>query len=225
VDDLIDLEQQAEFFMVLGDEGAAVDLLQSHLRSTGGRSPLPYLKLLAIYRRRGEHEAHERLRQRFNPRFGVVAPGWDADPEQGRDLLDYPAALAALQACWQQPSHAMAELEALLFHEGGGEPLELPACRDLLSLYSVARDLRRQADQPTPDIDLLLPLSAGDELALDAPISIFDTLAAGNAGQALLPQQPPRAAVDVDLDLSEPPARQDSRPGALEPLRATLRRD
>ena len=33
---LADLEQQAEFFVVLGDEDAAVDLLMSHLRSSGG---------------------------------------------------------------------------------------------------------------------------------------------------------------------------------------------
>lgn len=119
----------------------------------------------------------------------------------------------------------MTELEALLFHERGGEPLELPACRDLLTLYSVARDLRRQADHPAPDIDLLLPLSAADELALDAPVSIFDTLASVNSGPARLAQQPPTATLDVDLDLSEPPARQESRPGALPPVRATLRDD
>ena len=38
VDELIDLEQQAEFFLVLGEEESAIDLLMSHLRSSGGTS-------------------------------------------------------------------------------------------------------------------------------------------------------------------------------------------
>ena len=52
VEELLDLEQQADFFIALGQEDAAVDLLMSHLRSAGGQSPLPYTKLLEIYRAR-----------------------------------------------------------------------------------------------------------------------------------------------------------------------------
>ncbi|MCU0774585.1 MAG: hypothetical protein MUC74_08750, partial [Ideonella sp.] len=62
VEELIDLEQQADFFIVLGQDEAAIDVLMGHLRSTGGASPLPYLKLLEIYRRRGDREAYERIR-------------------------------------------------------------------------------------------------------------------------------------------------------------------
>src|SRR6185369_12997803 len=65
-EELIDLEQQAEFFVVLGQDEAAIDLLVGHLRDSGGTSPLPYLKLLEIYRRRGERESYERTRERFN---------------------------------------------------------------------------------------------------------------------------------------------------------------
>jgi hypothetical protein len=221
VDELIDLEQQAEFFVVLGDETAAVDLLMSHLRSTGGTSPLPYLKLLEIYRRHDDRSAYERMRKRFGQRFNAVAPEWDADPEQGRDLQDYPAVLEALQACWKQPLDAMAELENLLFRKRSGELFELPAYRDVLTLYSVARDLHRLVDQPTPDVDVLLPLASGDELRLTVPPSIFDTLASGSAqGDAALADRP---TAPVDLDLSEPPVTQDSRAGELVPLRVTLR--
>ena len=54
VEELIDLEQQADFFVVLGQDEAAIDLLMEHVRSSGGASPMPYLKLLEIYRRRGD---------------------------------------------------------------------------------------------------------------------------------------------------------------------------
>src|SRR5439155_2393388 len=59
VEELINLEQQAEFFLVLGQDDAAIDLLMGPLRSTGGSSPLPSLKLLEIYRRRNEREPYE----------------------------------------------------------------------------------------------------------------------------------------------------------------------
>ena len=39
VEELIDLEQQAEFFVVLGQDEAAIDLLMGHVRNTGGISP------------------------------------------------------------------------------------------------------------------------------------------------------------------------------------------
>jgi len=196
VDELIDLEQQAEFFLVLGEEDAAVDLLMSHLRSTGGTSPLPYLKLLEIYRRHGDRDAYERMRRRFSQRFNAVAPDWEADPEQGRELQDYAAVLAALQAAWPQPLDAMAELENLLFRKRSGELFELPAYRDVLTLYAVARDLHRQLDQPANDVDVLLPLSAG---AAASP-SIFDNLDSSYPEGAA----EDRPTAPVDLDLSEP---------------------
>ncbi len=221
VDELIDLEQEAEFFLVLGEEESAVDLLMSHLRSTGGNSPLPYLKLLEIYRRRGNREAFERLRKRFSQRFNAVLPEWDADPEQRRDLQDYPDVLGAVQACWPQPLDAMAELENLLVRKRSGELFELPAYRDVLMLYSVARDLHRLVDEPTSDVDVLLPLAASNELALMAPASIFDTLAAGKvAGDTAFEDRP---TAPVDLDLGEAAPRHDSRAGELNPLRVTLR--
>ena len=77
-EELIDLEQQAEFFVVLGQDDAAIDLLVSHLRDAGGTSPLPYLKLLEIYRRLDDRDAYERTRDRFNHRFNAHVPGWDA---------------------------------------------------------------------------------------------------------------------------------------------------
>ena len=207
VDELIDLEQQAEFFLVLGEESAAVDLLMSHLRGSGGSSPLPYLKLLEIFRRRGDRDAYERMRRRFGQRFNAVAPDWDADPEQGMQLQDYPAVLGALQAAWPRPLDAMAELENLLFRKRKGELFELPAYRDVLTLYAVARDLHRQIDRPGSDVDVLLPLAGSD----GAASSIFDGLGAAED----------RPTAPVDLDLSEPPAH--SRADEARPLRAVSR--
>ena len=160
VEELIDLEQQAEFFVVLGQDDAAIDLLMSHVRSDGGISPLPYLKLLEIYRRRGEEEAYQRIRERFNRRFNAYAPDWESDLQRGRSLPDYPDIIERLQGLWATPTRVMETLDASLFRRNNSdETFDLPAYRELLFLYSVARDLAEHAGtSPSMDVDLLLPL-------------------------------------------------------------------
>jgi hypothetical protein len=159
IEELIDLEQQAEFFVVLGQDDAAIDLLIGHIRATGGTSPLPYLKLLEIYRRLGDRASYERTRERFNHRFNAYAPDWDSDLLHGRSLDEYPGIVQRLQQAWPNPIDAMAELEALMFRRDGGELFELPAYREVLFLYSMARDLLDHQGGPPTAIDVLLPLT------------------------------------------------------------------
>ncbi len=161
VEELIDLEQQAEFFVVLGQDDAAIELLMSHVRSDGGISPLPYLKLLEIYRRLGDEEAYRRIRERFNRRFNSYAPDWATDLQQGRSLLDYPETIERLQALWSSsPTRVMETLDASLFRRNKtDDTFDLPAYRELLFLYSIARDLVEHAGAlPTTRVDLLLPI-------------------------------------------------------------------
>jgi len=164
VEELLDLEQQADFFIALGQEDAAVDLLMSHLRSAGGQSPIPYTKLLEIYKRQGDRSAYERTRARFNRRFNAYAPDWDTGPTAGRSLEDYPDTIAVLERAWPSPLDAMAILEGLLFkRDDTSELFDLPAYRDVLMLYSLARDLwQTGGGQGATQIDVLLPL---DEFA------------------------------------------------------------
>jgi hypothetical protein len=198
VEELIDLEQQVDFFIVLGQDEAAIDLLMSHVRSDGGISPLPYLKLLEIYRRRGESDSYERIRERFNRRFNAYAPDWDADLQQGRTLVDYPETLSRLQALWATPARAMETLDASLFRRNvTDETFDLPAYREVLFLYSVARDLaeQREADA-SQNVDVLLPLGAPTD---EDPISHLTASVRPNAFQdsevATMP-------LDLDVDFA-----------------------
>jgi len=168
-EELIDLEQQVDFFVVLGQDEAAIDLLMVHIRSTSGVSPLPYLKLLEIYRRRAEREPYERIRERFNRRFNAYAPEWGVDPEAGRDLVAYPEVLKRLQDTWQTPSVAVEMLDTLLFRRGAGPTFDVPAYRELLFLHGIAGD-QAERDFRSTGVDLLLPLG-GDEVASDLSIS------------------------------------------------------
>ena len=199
IDELLDLEQQAEFFVALGQDSAAIDLLVAHLRNTGGGSPLTYLKLLEIYRRCGEHEAYERTRARFNQRYNAYAPDWGADlMHDGKALEDYTGVLPRLQHAWPRPLDAMAELEALLFRKSRGELFELPAYREVLFLYSVSRDLLDREPGNAGDVDLLLPLDVG---AASVP-------AVGSARATSDIHDEDRPTAPVDLDLTPPPRAQ-----------------
>jgi hypothetical protein len=159
VEELIDFEQQVDFFVVLGQDEAAIDLLMSQVRVSGGSGPLPYLKLLEIHRRRGDDDAYERIRERFNLRFNASAPEWAADPQPGRSLEDHAELVVRLQQLWSTPRHAMAALEASLFRR---DPIEkttfdLAAYEQLLFLYAIARDLL-EFESTGGVVDLLLPL-------------------------------------------------------------------
>ena len=206
VEELIDLEQQAEFFVVLGQDEAAIELLMGHLRSSGGVSPLPYLKLLEIYRRRQDREPYERIRERFNRRFNAYAADWDSDPQQGRVLEDYPSVIAQLQSLWARPAQAMQALEASLFRrDASSATFDLPAYRELLALYSIARDLSERST-PAAEVDFLIPLGG------DSQPSPLTRLHASRQ-QETQPAPPGLTAVDVDITgFDAGPPGSDNRP-------------
>ena len=206
VEELIDLEQQADFFVALGQDEAAIDLLMSHVRSDGGISPLPYLKLLEIYRRRGEKDAYERIRERFNRRFNAYAPDWDSDLQQGRSLQDYPDIIARLNALWVTPARAMETLDASLFRRSkSDQTFDLPAYRELLFLYSIAHDLAEHAaSDPPGDVDLLLPLAGHD--AIVQPVAVPVTRLLARPGEPGDFENSAMVTLPLDLDVSFGPA-------------------
>jgi pilus assembly protein FimV len=199
VEELIDLEQQADFFVVLGQDEAAIDLLMTHVRSTGGLSPMPYMKLLEIYRRMGNHDAYERIRERFNHRFNGDIPSAEADPEQGRSITDYPDTLGELIAVWPTSFKAVETLGRWLARSdadapGGTLAFDMPAYSELLFLHSLARDL--SAREPSGGgIDVLLPLA----MEPASPISSLHATPAAEASSLMTD-----SGYDLDLDLSLP---------------------
>ena len=200
VDELIDLEQQADFFIVLGQDEAAIDLLMSHVRSTGGVSPMPYIKLLEIYRRQGDLNAYERIRERFNRRFNAEVPGSDTDPELGRSVEDYPEILSELSRLWNTPVRAVEQLGLWLARtDASGPSFDLPAYAELLFLHALARDLVEH--DTGGGIDLLLPLTTDDEPSIS-------TLSATMPFDRGVPVGATTYELDLDLTL---PVAQDSR--------------
>jgi hypothetical protein len=204
MEELIDLEQQVEFFVVLGQEERAIELLSSHLRGGAGASPLPYYGLLEIHRRRGEEKAYARVAETFHQRFGAYAPSWAAEVDQAGLLEEHPQVIARLQQVWDRPHEAMRALDAWIFRRQHTDAaFDFGAYRELLFLYSIARDLAGSA--PTEAIDLLLPLDAGAD---DAQPSVHPAILAAYGAVEV----PLRPALDLDISL---PGPFDTRPSKL----------
>ena len=196
-DELIDLEQQADFFVALGQEDAAIDLLMGHVRSSGGTSPMPYMKLLEIYRRRSDGDAYERIRERFDRRFNARAPAWESDPRKARALESYPAIVERLKAVWPTPTQAIDLLQSLLFRrDSSDETFELPAYEELLFLYAIARDELEHTTSPE-GVDLLLPLGEAEEVSIMQAADVTRPPASW--------MRPPASVVDLEIELDAPP--------------------
>ncbi|WP_377155688.1 hypothetical protein ACFJIX_26835 [Roseateles sp. UC29_93] len=194
VEELIDLEQQVDFFMVLGQDDAAIELLSSRLNHRDAASGLPFLKLMELYQRRGDREAFDRVGARFAEQFHARAPSWSDDLNQGEALETHGELIERLEAAWSDPEGSMSLLQDLLSnHQEYSGDLGLPAYRDLLLLYAVARD-RAEHEIDGSSIDVVLPLDA------TAPADQMATMVWQSPAAS---RTPLTQSVDLDLSLVE----------------------
>ena len=209
VEELLDMQQQVEFFLVLGQADAAIELLRARV-DTGSSSALPYLKLMEIYQSQGDVSSFADLGKRFSERFNAVPPAWGGDMNEGKMLEAYGEVLTSVQKIWGDAAVSMALLQNLLTFGPEGDELQgfdLPAYRDLLLLYSLARDLSEH-DVSGEEIDLFLPLDGG---ARNAATGMMATMSwSRNTAPAQLD-------VDVDISLDEPHPRDEGTPTDFQP--------
>lgn len=205
VEELLDLQQQAEFFSVLGQDDAALKLLAEHLAQTRGDYPLPYLQLMDICRRRSDKAGYERTRSRLQRRFGTSWPGWHEQSQDQRRLEDCPDLLVEIERVWKDPAEAMGSLEGLLRAGNRVDCLEPTVQSELLFLYTLARDLQDRpvrAPEPVPvtapvaaasgavdiDFDLGLDQAPASSAALDLALDFDPPTAVKPAGPAVTPK-------------------------------------
>jgi hypothetical protein len=166
VEELFDIQQQAEFFASLGQHDHAISLLQHHIDGATTTSGLAYLDLLALYHQLGRHSEYDSLRQEFNLLFKAQVPEFDNYQQQGRGLARYVEVMLRVERDWKQPQildtlrdlvfrYPDASAHADTVHE---EAFDVTAYRELMLLFVIAKDLseHRGADtdgsaDPQPD--------------------------------------------------------------------------
>jgi hypothetical protein len=233
-EELFDVQQQADFFISLGEDEQAIKVLSDHVEESLVPSPLAYLDLLKIYHRLNRPDAYEALRADFNRRFNAGAPAFGQFSDEGRGLESYERALARIQALWPEP-RVLDVIEQSIFREEDdpqAEVFDLEAYRELLLLYSMAKEMieRQAIDSKLPRDFESTKVQALKATVRRGGVSVVDPAFGGNT--LPMEQQPPSSpnlGLDVNLDdLSEFSAFEASLPDVdipVEPTSQPVRRD
>lgn len=213
-EELFDVQQQADFFVSLGEDEQAIQVLKDHLMESHEPSALTYLDLFHIYHRLGRRQDYENLREEFNHVFNAGAPPFDRYTQRGQGLESYETAFSRIQALWPQP-RVLDLIEQSIFRdstEHNTEVFDLEAYRELLMLHAIAKDLiQRDTNPPRAPGDFqhtsMQPLKAAGKVGM--LVSRPQTEAPEHQhtqpmGLGDFPPASPRLGLDINLDdLSE----------------------
>ena len=163
-EEVVDVREQAEFFLSLGQHDRAIEILTSRIAQCGESSPLVCLDLLNIYHALGRETDFEFMRTEFNHWFSGHVPEFAAFGNVGQSLDQYPKVMAEISQRW--PTVQVLEyIEGLLYHHAGdGVVFDLQAYLDLVFLHGVARQIVRQGG-PSGVV------GTGDVLRIPAPVN------------------------------------------------------
>ena len=141
--EMLDIRQQAEFFMTLGQYEEAIGVLESGIHGSFESNPLIYLDLLKVFHTLSRKPDFDRYRNEFNELFTGIVPVYEHFLDVGNPLEAYTQVCRQIADLW--PSEDAVEyIENCLVRAPSDDPdqgFELEAFRDLLMLHGVARRL------------------------------------------------------------------------------------
>ena len=201
--EMLDVRQQADFFMTLGQHEEAISLLEGSIRDNEASNPLVFLDLLKVFHTLSRKPAFDHYRSEFNEIFTGRAQVYANFGQPGNSLDAYPQICSEISDLWGSEA-AVEFLEQCMVRrpEDASEMyFDLDAFRDLLLLHAVASriSMNRISDSG------LLPFSAVKMAAIPE---------IGGFGLTTMPEGPPGGtmpanpfapvmhAPTIDLDLS-----------------------
>ena len=204
-EELFDIQQQAEFFISVGEHQQAINVLKKHIAEHRATSPLAYLELLRIYHTLSRAEDFSQLRSQFMEFFNAKVPDFSGFHYAGRVLFHYTEALAEIEAEWTTPA-VVQLVEKFLFRRSGTqavEPFDLAAYDDLLLLLSIAQTTPASARGAPPPRQRTTPVVAPLE----------ESLVSETSSAALSPSDFPldSLAASLEFDFELLPQRSDAR--------------
>ena len=203
--EMLDVRQQAEFFMTLGQHEEAIGMLKDSIASSADSNPLIYLDLLRVLHTLGRKIEYDQYRSDFNALFSGRVPTYTEFSVGGDGLEAYPEVCEKIAALWHS-DEAVTYIESCLVHTPEGEAapgFELEAFRDLLMLHGVAMRVASISESG------LTPFSTSRTATVD-PVPILPAHEEVEAGWLdktlpIAPAMPSMDGLSVDLDLTEPP--------------------
>jgi pilus assembly protein FimV len=196
--EVLDIRQQAEFFMTLGQYDDAISLLEAHIAENPRSNPLVYLDLLKALHTLSRKVTFDHYRNAFNSVFTGQVPAYTQFNQPGDGLEAYPELCNQIASMWPGPS-AIEFIETYLVRDPEGATdlqLDLDAFRELLLLHAIAS--RLGADHPSG----MMPFSAAKKTDVLAAMVPVDT-GTVPVDAVLPPTYAAQSDAGVDLDLSD----------------------
>jgi pilus assembly protein FimV len=203
-EELFDIQQQADFFMSLGQHSQAIDILQNHISDNLETSAVAYLDLFDIYHKIDQRAEFADLREAFNRVFNAQVPEFDHYSVVSRGLEDYPAAMERIQALW--PNEKVLEvIEESIFRkpDRDNQPFDLLAYRELMLLYAVAKEVSERTSTPG-DLGVDIEISPEPTATLGGALGVHAMTELQPLSTAGVDGLDAQGNVDIDLELFAP---------------------
>lgn len=229
-EELFDVQQQADFFVSLGQHEQAIEVLRNHISDNAQTSALVYLDLVNLYHLLNRKADYEALREDFNELFNAKIPVFDLYSDSSPGLESYQGALSRIEALWPSPK-VLDIIEESIFRKPDtqDEVFDLGAYRELLLLYAVAKEIiSPEANRSSNLLKFDLPHSLHDEVNVNTTKFLSTAIQPLSASvvqefrgaPALdiddlpeLPKPSPRLGLDLDLsDLNGDEVSRDAEP-------------
>ena len=199
-EELFDIQQQADFFVSLGEDEQAIRVLRNHLQESYEPSAMAYLDLFKLFHKLNRRDDYESLRDEFNRVFNAGAPPFERYADQGRGLEAYETAFSRIQALWPQP-RVLDLIERSIFRDDQDdrtEVFDLEAYRELLLLHAMAKDIIHRGDAPAKP-----EAPEGFQHTAMQPLKLGAGLNSGLQVEANPKLPPASASLGLDIDLDE----------------------
>lgn len=201
--EMLDVRQQADFFMTLGQHEEAIGLLEGSIQESEASNPLVYLDLLKVLHTLSRKPAFDHYRAEFNSIFTGRVPAYATFGQPGNSLDAYPQICAEISDLWNTDS-AVEFLEQCMVRRAEDAPelyFDLDAFRDLLLLHAVASRFRLNSISDSG----LMPFSAAKMATADEhSAGVLAVMPEGLSEMTMpvVPVEPVGSELSVDLDLS-----------------------
>lgn len=201
--EMLDVRQQADFFMALGQHDEAVRLLESNILGSADANPLVYLDLLKILHTLSRRPDFERYREEFNLQFTGRIPEYADFLMEGNGLEAYEDICHQIIVLWPT-EYTIDFIEQCLVRMPEDDPeqgIDLEAFKDLLLLYGVLKRLDQFYDSSMAPFSASRPansqLGTVDAVLAEEGVAPLPTLPAA-FGEA----KPAPVENDLELDLN-----------------------
>ena len=227
VEEIFDIQQQADFFISLGQHDQAIEVLRNHIGENVQTSPLIYLDLLSLYHLKVKEIHYQKLAGEFTRLFNGVVPPFEEFDEKTQELEFYSLLLKHIESLWHT-DNVIDVIENSMFRNDKhvNETLELEAYRELLLLHSLAKDFienehvtsnsgflntKSDVDVNIPETSPFVKLVSLAQPKISAPLFSKPDLSiaklVGTENQSSSLQKFVGVRIGLDVDLSTPTGR------------------